>query len=256
MKRHLTKVPKPSQPPKKCFIGFTVSPWLREFLYVPCKGLLLCTPSGVLNKVGKAQKGLPFSEMLRIWTWMLRFFGAVGSYILIQILGCLAFPVACQDTGQSGGSVSIDTAIAVAQSLKNLRLEDPKKFSNHRCKRSTWFQTSKKTLMVSLANLFTGFFFIILYLLFTAFLLVIIGKKDHASFLDGGRMLLPPIQRTRRWLMRWWRVILANTRPSKAARGETEGNPGNKVLFSRWTANPRVLEVESGDWHYELGLLI
>jgi len=42
------------------------------------QGLLLCTPSGVLNK----------------------------------------------DTGQSGGSVSIDTAIAVAQSLKNLRLED------------------------------------------------------------------------------------------------------------------------------------
>ncbi|CAL1139956.1 unnamed protein product [Cladocopium goreaui] len=42
------------------------------------QGLLLCTPSGVLNK----------------------------------------------DDGQSGGSVSIDTAIAVAQTLKNLRLEE------------------------------------------------------------------------------------------------------------------------------------
>eukprot|EP00435_Cladocopium_sp_Y103_P075834 s332_g66.t1 len=43
------------------------------------QGLLLCTPSGVLNK----------------------------------------------DDGQSSGSVSIDTAIAVAQTLKNLRLEEP-----------------------------------------------------------------------------------------------------------------------------------
>ena len=47
-------------------------------LRIERQGLLLCTPSGVLNK----------------------------------------------DYGRSGGSVSIDTAIAVAQTLKNLRFQD------------------------------------------------------------------------------------------------------------------------------------
>lgn len=186
------------------------------------------------------------------------FFWAIGCYILIQILGtitsCLAFHdalpnfrprVACQDTGQSGGSVSIDTAIAVAQSLKNLRLEDPNKFSNHRCKRSTWFQTSKKTLMVSLANLFTVFFFMI-FLYFFIY---------HLQYFC------------------WWSLSGKKTMPALSTAGgccchksggqgddwcvggelswQTPGSTGRNWrkswgtgLVSRWTANPRVLEVE------------
>ena len=90
------KFPNPLSPPKSVSLG---SPWAHgcgSFFMCRARGCCFAHHLGSSTRWVKPKKGLLFSEMLRIWTWMLRFFfWAVGCYILIQILGtitsCLAF---------------------------------------------------------------------------------------------------------------------------------------------------------------------
>ena len=140
--------------------------------------------------------------------------------------------------------------------LEKSPFRGPEKFSNHRCKRSTWFQTSKKTLMVSLANLFTVFFLIFLFIIYILyFCWWSSGKKTMPASTAGGCCCHQSSGQGDDWCVGG--ELSWQTPGQVKQHGEKlKEIVGKKVLFSRWTANPRVPEVEGWLTHLTLGLLI
>ena len=100
-----------------------------------------------------------------------------------------------QDAGQSSGSVSIDTAIAVAQTLKNLRLEEPNVWAMVMCKSKIKSECLIHNFMQYL-NIFQCFFSFKNLVCCCRFTMAMFKSQMDGFF--WARTLLRPIPTTRR----------------------------------------------------------